>query len=237
MESGTDMLLHSAGDSVFAVIDGEDIQIPERLPVPANVIFTGTVNIDETTYMFSSKVLDRANVIEFHDVDLDAYVGEAAGDDAYCLAGGVDLLQLLRVAPARRLDYIELPEDARSVLSDIHAILADYHLHFGYRVANEIGRYVRIARSTLGDDATMEALDLQVLQKVLPKLSGNRAKLERPLWKLVCLLHGYRGEPPRLTPDTEALVLESDPALPRSAAKLERMLDTVREVGFVSYVE
>ena len=100
-----------------------------------------------------------------------------------------------------------------------------------------MGRYVRLARRTLGDEAVDMALDLQVLQKVLPKLSGNRARLERPLWKLVCLLHGHEGEAPRLTSDTQLIISQTPARLPRSAAKLERMLDTVREVGFVSYVE
>jgi len=36
-----------------------------RIPFPTNVFVVGTVNVDETTYMFSPKVLDRANVIEF----------------------------------------------------------------------------------------------------------------------------------------------------------------------------
>ena len=44
--------------------------VPPKLPVPANVYITGTVNIDETTHMFSPKVLDRANVLEFNEVDL-----------------------------------------------------------------------------------------------------------------------------------------------------------------------
>ena len=237
MESGTDMVLHSAGDSVFAEIDGEDTSIPERLAVPPNVLFTGTVNIDETTYMFSSKVLDRANVIEFHDVDLVGYAGEPTRDDAYLLGGQIDLVALLKSSPARRHDYLELPPDARSLLTGIHGLLAEYHLHFGYRVANEVGRYVRLARRTMGDSAVDTALDLEVLQKVLPKLSGNRARLERPLWKLVCLLHGYEGEAPRLTTDTQMVICKTPARLPRSAAKLERMLDTVREVGFVSYVE
>jgi 5-methylcytosine-specific restriction endonuclease McrBC GTP-binding regulatory subunit McrB len=237
MESGTEMTLHSAGDSVFAEIDGEDVSIPERLAVPRNVLFTGTVNIDETTYMFSSKVLDRANVIEFHDVDLDGYAGEPVRDDEYMLHDDIDLATLLESSPARRYDYIELPADARALLSAIHKVLATHHLHFGYRVANEIGRYVRLARRTLGDDAVDTALDLQVLQKVLPKFSGNRAKLERPLWKLICLLHGHEGEAPRLTNDQQVVMYQSRARLPRSTAKLERMLDTVREVGFVSYVE
>ena len=237
MESGTEMALHSAGDSVFAEIDGEDVSIPERLAVPPNVLFTGTVNIDETTYMFSSKVLDRANVIEFHDVDLDGYAGEPVRADEFLIHDDIDLAALLRSSPARRHDYVELPAGARSLLTSIHGVLADYHLHFGYRVANEVGRYVRLTRRTLGDAAIDIALDLQVLQKVLPKLSGNRARLERPLWKLVCLLHGHEGEAPRLTPDTQLIIAQTPARLPRSAAKLERMLDTVREVGFVSYVE
>ena len=36
-----------------------------RLALPSNVIVIGTVNVDETTYMFSPKVLDRAFVHEF----------------------------------------------------------------------------------------------------------------------------------------------------------------------------
>jgi len=47
--------------------------VPGDIPVPANVFFAGTVNVDESTYMFSPKVLDRANVIEFNEVDLDGY--------------------------------------------------------------------------------------------------------------------------------------------------------------------
>ena len=44
--------------------DDED-ESTGKLPYPENLFVIGTVNIDETTYMFSPKVLDRANVIEF----------------------------------------------------------------------------------------------------------------------------------------------------------------------------
>ena len=58
------------------------MEIPARLKIPSNVFFTGTVNIDETTYMFSPKVLDRANVIEFNEVDLpDFSDNQSSGDD------------------------------------------------------------------------------------------------------------------------------------------------------------
>ena len=39
--------------------------VPAKLKVPSNLFIIGTVNIDETTNMFSPKVLDRANIIEF----------------------------------------------------------------------------------------------------------------------------------------------------------------------------
>lgn len=39
--------------------------VPDKIGFPKNLFIIGTVNIDETTYMFSPKVLDRANVIEF----------------------------------------------------------------------------------------------------------------------------------------------------------------------------
>lgn len=51
--------------------------VPPRLTVPVNVYFSGTVNVDETTYMFSPKVLDRANTIEFNQVSLTDYFNES----------------------------------------------------------------------------------------------------------------------------------------------------------------
>lgn len=47
----------------------EHYYVPSELPIPLNVFTVGTVNVDETTYMFSPKVLDRSNVIEFNEVD------------------------------------------------------------------------------------------------------------------------------------------------------------------------
>lgn len=45
--------------------EGPVDEIPESVKLPENLFVTGTINIDETTYMFSPKVLDRSNVIEF----------------------------------------------------------------------------------------------------------------------------------------------------------------------------
>lgn len=57
MESDEPIPLHKAIE--------DDVDVPNELKLPENVFIIGTVNVDETTYMFSPKVLDRANVLEF----------------------------------------------------------------------------------------------------------------------------------------------------------------------------
>jgi EVE domain len=52
-----------------------------KLRVPRNLFVVGTVNVDETTYMFSPKVLDRANTIEFRVRSEDlSHAGGKPGD-------------------------------------------------------------------------------------------------------------------------------------------------------------
>ena len=79
LESGEDIPLHES-ETIESGESESSPQIPRRLKVPGNVLFTGTVNVDETTYMFSPKVLDRAFTIEFDQVDLEGYTrGENSG--------------------------------------------------------------------------------------------------------------------------------------------------------------
>lgn len=56
MESGAEIPLWKGDD---------EKQAPKSIGLPRNLFIIGTINVDETTYMFSPKVLDRANVIEF----------------------------------------------------------------------------------------------------------------------------------------------------------------------------
>ncbi len=54
-----------------ASAEKEKVLIPNKLKLPKNLFIIGTVNVDETTYQFSPKVLDRANVIEFRMTETD----------------------------------------------------------------------------------------------------------------------------------------------------------------------
>jgi len=240
MESGTEVALHDAGENVAAEVQGHELLIPERIRIPANLLFTGTVNVDETTFMFSPKVLDRANVIQFHAVDLKGYRREgvlAAGNDGFTLPAAVQLEQLLKTEPARRSDYVDLSAASYGCLETMNEILEVHHLHFGYRVANEIARYLGLTEKYLDKEAVPRALDLQIQQKILPKFVGNRAKLEGPLWELLLYLQtGGRDGLPLTAMALDGLEPQEG-EFPGSVAALQHMLQTLRQVGFASFIE
>ena len=186
VESGEPIPLHDSE----AVETGEaGPQIPRQLEVPVNVFFTGTVNVDETTYMFSPKVLDRAFTIEFDQEDLEGFTREEShkGQSDLDLEPETSLRSKYR--PPKRRDWVDFSKTAEmhhKVLLQLHKILQIEHRHFGYRVANEIARFVNLARQQAKnkDRAVHAAFDLAILQKVLPKFHGTKQELESLLGRL-----------------------------------------------------
>jgi hypothetical protein len=86
LESGRDdngwtkeaLRLHSFSQPLH---DQDGNEIPSALRLPPNLYIIGTVNIDETTYMFSPKVLDRAFTLEFREVDFSNYPPEGVNEE------------------------------------------------------------------------------------------------------------------------------------------------------------
>ena len=191
LESGEDIPLHE-DEAVESGESESGPQVPRTLKVPGNVLFTGTVNVDETTYMFSPKVLDRAFTIEFDRVDLKGFAKSTSSEDASGLnldgiEGSLDLLRSGRSKdgdwkPSRE-DWVKFSKETGrhpEALLRLHDILEVEHRHFGYRVANEIARFVNLAREQAKDAnaAVDAAFDLALLQKVLPKFHGTQQELE-----------------------------------------------------------
>jgi hypothetical protein len=240
-ERGQGIPLHDQDEDVVIELDGEDALVPRRLPIPANVFFTGTVNIDETTHMFSRKVLDRANVIEFHDADIRRHLGlpgaEANGPKVR-LYGDTSVPKMLVHERNRKAERAILAGEHGIRLAAVHDILKEYNLHFGYRVADECARYLWLARAHAGQSFLDEALDLQILQKVLPKLAGNRSELQEPLERLLSFF--ATGVDAKLNlgdMDSVHAYDVSAARMPMSAAKVRRMLERLTAVGFTSFVE
>lgn len=213
----------------------DSMEVPASLPLPTNLVVTGTVNVDETTYGFSPKVLDRAFVIEFDEVSLDRL---RASDVAVPDAGFrlPESLQPFSIPSAA--DYRSIPAATHEHLVALNKILEGARLHFGYRAANEIARFMVIYNGLLPvvgtpDDEWLRALDVAIVMKVLPRLNGNRARLEAPLAGLCTFLLS-------LTPPTaDASNTNFDPnaaaILPASYGRAVEMLHSLRDFGFVSF--
>ncbi|MEE1150468.1 MAG: hypothetical protein UH242_05870, partial [Methanobrevibacter sp.] len=104
-------------DFLSAIESGEKIPLygnNDTLTLPNNLFIIGTVNVDETTYMFSPKVLDRANTIEFDSLLAREYMASDVNDDDF--KGDIKYLQ----SPLDDSDISNLNiQDLKKILSEI----------------------------------------------------------------------------------------------------------------------
>jgi 5-methylcytosine-specific restriction enzyme B len=245
--NGEPLPLHERNGGVKA--HGDEKLIPSRLPIPSNVYFTGTVNVDESTYMFSPKVLDRANVIEFNEVLLpDEPEPKPAGSIFRLRETDVRerLLAEETKIPCSMADYHKAREVADlTPLAELLRLLERYHLHFGYRAISEMSRFVWLAHEhvyklnaedKLKADEVNEVLDIQFLQKVLPKFHGTKGQLEDPLSDLLCFCYPEKIQVTEERRD-QAKRLDRSARFPRTAQKCARMLSTLEKQGYASFIE
>lgn len=196
-----------------------------KLELPKNLFITGTVNIDETTYMFSPKVLDRANVIEFKpDMDdvLNNLFGTSSDDEEKISDPGVaeGFMQL-----ANEVRSGTIPPEVQPILSDIKTILLSFYkelekcgFEFAYRTVKEIRLYAIAAYKTaVGKKPTAtEIADVQILQKILPKIHGNKKQIGNLLDEL------------------EKLCTEQE--LKESGKKIQQMKDKLNRFQYASFI-
>lgn len=208
-----------------------------QVHIPENVYFIGTVNMDETTFPFSKKVLDRANTIEFSYVDLDVHFSEFEEGKAVPLSNDFLKSEFLILEECK--DYHEGINRIILVLKQVNEALRKANLHFGYRVRDEICFYMLYneANSLMSFD---EAMDYQILQKVLPRIQGSSAYIKRLLLELfeICIDNNTKTINYQDSGINEELFkyLESNPAkYKQSAYKIVFMLRRFEEDGFTSY--
>ncbi len=238
---GEPLHLHSLG----TVQSQAGLSIPHALNIPPNVYFTGTVNVDESTYMFSPKVLDRANVIEFNDVNLDGYARGFDQSERFILKDPKIKSELFKTGDnpfCSRDDYDragEIKGVDRAFFQRIVEILSPYGLHFGYRVINEVSRFIINASRMVKDFNFDDTMDIQMLQKILPKFHGTQAKLEEPLRKLLAACYRPPAVPDQSVdlPNVKEMMNNKDIRFPRSACKLFRMLKNMKLQGYTSFIE
>lgn len=220
----------------------EDQPIYGDLFIPDNVYLIGTVNMDETTHPFSKKVLDRANTIEFNYINLQQYPSTSRQEQL--LASPVhnlflrsEYLQLIDVYE----EYNELVHQVTERLVKINNVLEEIHSHVGFRIRDSICFYM-IYNKRFGLLNEDDAFDVQLLQKILPRVQGSSLSVKRVLLQLMQEALDKKLAISELLDDASELYLKQGDSLeetkaryPQSARKIAFMLRRLEEDGFTSY--
>lgn len=157
------------------------------LTLPKNLIVIGTVNMDETTFSFSRKVLDRAMSVEMNEVNYDSFLTDTTDDELKTIVkafeeneeANLNTLLVDRHIEAREI-VEELGEDAQftiDYLKRVNALLEGTPFKLGYRAANEALIYLQAAHE-FGQTDRIAALDNFTLMKILSRIEGDETKLK-----------------------------------------------------------
>ena len=221
---------------------GSDVAAAGRygtIRLPENLYIIGTVNMDETTFPFSRKVLDRANTIEFSYVDLMPNFDQAPDD-----------IQAMDLSNAfLKTEYLLLnqcAEEQETVntycleLQKINQILQKANAHVGYRVRDEIVFYLlnNKKHDLLADN---DAMDNELMQKILPRIQGSSSSVKTMLCDLFKLCagdyDGYNAQNDNISEKMRKVLNDKDRQIKyrHSAEKIELMTRRFEEDGFTSY--
>jgi len=163
---------------ISEILDIEDKDSPEAesarllvernqpLTLPPNLFYVGTVNVDETTYMFSPKVLDRAHVIEVPALTPSEYVKGSVASPSIDLAhanellrGAIDDREVRAANNADPTAIVDLLETTHGITStELHSakqltlktldgcfhLLKPTGFEFGFRVVKEVHDYMHV---------------------------------------------------------------------------------------------
>jgi hypothetical protein len=219
--------------------------------LPANMAIVGTVNMDESTYGFSRKVLDRAFTIELSEINLARWQTVEGANIINTYQWPIEAWypRAIRLSELESLteEEIQIIEQVIEVLTDINSILQPAQLQLGYRSRDEIALFVLHAREMESSFVTqsgekVDPLDLAILMKVLPRIMGGSSTIRQILMDLLAWAnHGG----PSSESDTEKIVNrwidEKRPAVlrgasfPRIASRLCVMWERLSNEGFTSF--
>ena len=209
------------------------------LPLPPNLYMVGTVNMDETTFAFSKKVLDRANTIEFSYIDFTAptIAKAAAKPDPW----GQELMQAPYLTLREIDDDSGVIDKVNAMLTDINRALEPIGMQVGYRVRDEISFYM-VVNSLHGLLLEVTAMDNQIMQKVLPRIQGNSQAVKDALVELfgICIRDrsGLQSMSSLVAPELRKRLGAAqgrEDVYVASAAKIVHMVERLEFDGFTSY--
>lgn len=207
-----------------------------KLYIPENLYIIGTVNMDDTTFQFSRKVLDRANTIEFSQVDLDELFLNIENTNKAILenvSNGFIKTSYLNINDVEE-QYREYAASVNTKIVSINNILKRARRHFAYRVRDEIIFYMIENKKLELIDENL-AFDYQIMQKILPAISGSEAVIKDILVELFnfCLGKETVFSDTSYLEDAESFL--KDAVYSKSASKILDMLRGYKYDGFATY--
>lgn len=179
---------------------------PPSVKIGENVIFVGTVNMDESTYHFSDKVLDRANVISLAVrpfAELKALKEQKREDDKK----DVNTMSFNDYLAFKvKNEKITLSDAEVNVLKGLHDLLhhVNRNMGVGFRILNQVDLYLANLPES-GYLSRQEAFDKQIVQRILTKIRGSEDQLKAVVGRYIDesdevvdsrlseLLNGYHG--------------------------------------------
>lgn len=163
----------------------------DGIAIPQNLIVVGTVNMDETTFSFSRKVLDRAMTIEMNEVDLFGGL-----DDRHEKIGKLEAGNLIGTAVEGVDVYRENKEVCDTTLNYLQAVnlnLEGTPFKVAYRTRNEFLLYVvnnlpynkdKDGKEIPQQGVIARALDEITSMKILSRIEGDSDKIGNLLEEL-----------------------------------------------------
>ena len=236
---GKNMLKHLFGEADPIDKNPLAIQFYEKgLTLPPNLMVMGTVNMDETTFTFSRKVLDRAMSVEMNEVDYDKFLsGET---EQFPLLTDFNELLVDRPQKASEVkDNID-GEKVMAYLKDVNALLEDTPFKLGYRASNEAMLYVAANKVLAGEQFSMaSALDDFTLMKILSRIEGDDQRLgideDDPRIAAAHTTADNEGQRPNLLTCLRGIVRNHIGNDTRTEKKIGSMCRTLEREHFVSY--
>jgi len=236
-------VMESNGEITFHSGTVDKSGVPASIPMPDNLFIIGTINVDETTYMFSPKVLDRANVIEFRitEKEIEQFLERPVKPDLKQLKGaGAGMAEnFLEMARTKEFESPSNGELNKALLK-FFGELKKTGAEFGYRSAFEIHRLINQLSVIDSDLKDKDKMDIAIMQKLLPKLHGSRRKL----CPILITLGNFCIEAGRFEKIEDNIFLADEFDFqqgginyPVSLEKIARMYKGAVDNGFASYAE
>lgn len=199
----------------------------KRLTIPQNLFVVGTVNMDETTFSFSRKVLDRAMTLEMNEVNLHGglekgkdneigYIGNSIIGEA---AEGCDIYE----------DNQALCDQVLAYLDKVNTVLEGTPFKIAYRTRNEFLLYA-VNRQLLDKDSQLwQTLDEMTSMKILSRIEGDSERTKTSLEELRKLVN---DDIVSQIPEPEE---GREKAKSITASKIKEMLEKLEKTSYTSY--